>query len=503
MLFNSYEFLLFFLPAALGGWFFLGRWMGLRAAQIWLVTASLFYYAWWNPWYLILIATLTVFNFGWGRMLARLAASGRSRGAPLALGLAVNLSILGYYKYANFFLDNLHALIGTDWALGHIILPLGISFFTFQKIGYLVDCSRGLAPQGDFLSFALFVVFFPQLIAGPIVHHGEVIPQFSRPSVIQPRWENLALGLTMLTFGLAKKVLLADPLAARISEAFTATAVGQHLPIGNAWYAILAYALQIYFDFSGYSDMAIGLARLFNIILPQNFNSPYQSANLVEFWRRWHMTLSRFLRDYLYFPLGGNRHGRLRQRLNLMATMLLGGLWHGANWTFVVWGLLHGLYLVLNHGWLETKARFTWLARVPAPLRRWTAQGLTLSAVVLAWVLFRAVNFGSAITLFETLVGHGLPQMADGLPVIVAVKPERWLWLGLLYLGVLFAPNSQSVCSRFQPVLGLTEPSPHPGLQGGRWLWRPNPAWAVYVAIVFAACFLSLSTVSEFLYYQF
>jgi D-alanyl-lipoteichoic acid acyltransferase DltB (MBOAT superfamily) len=503
MLFNSYEFLLFFLPIALAGWFLCGRWAGHRCAQVWLVAASLFYYGWWNPWYLILIVSLTVFNYNWGRLLARRAAAGRSRGLALALGLVVNLGVLGYYKYANFFLDNLHSLLGTDWVLGKIILPLGISFFTFQKIGYLVDCSRGLAPKGDFLSFALFVVFFPQLIAGPIVHHGEIIPQFARPDVTQPRWINLALGLTTLTFGLAKKVLLADPLAARIGEAFDATAVGHHVPFGNAWYAVLAYALQIYFDFSGYTDMAIGLARLFNIILPQNFNSPYQSANIVEFWRRWHMTLSRFLRDYLYIPLGGNRHGRLRQRLNLIITMLLGGLWHGANWTFVVWGLLHGLYLVLNHGWLEFKVRLTWLARVPRPLRGLAAHGLTLSAVMLAWVLFRAVNFSSAVTMLETLCGHGLPQVADGLPVIVAVKPERWLWLALLGLVVLFAPNSQNICSRFQPVLGVTEPSRHPGLFGGRLQWRPTTAWAVYIAVVFAASFLSLSTVSEFLYYQF
>ncbi len=347
------------------------------------------------------------------------------------------------------------------------------------------------------------MVFFPQLIAGPITHHGEVIPQFSRPGVTRIDWGNIALGLTMLTFGLAKKVLLADPLSTRISEAFGAAAAGRHLPAGNAWYAVVAYAVQIYFDFSGYSDMAVGLARLFNITLPQNFNSPYQAVNVVEFWRRWHMTLSRFLRDYLYISLGGNRHGRLRRHVNLIITMFLGGLWHGANWTFAAWGLLHGLYLVLNHAWIEAKPRVAWLAKIPRRLRLVSAHGLTLAAVLLAWVLFRAASFSAAVTLLQTLFGHGPALLADGAAIISEVKPERWLWLGLLCGWVLFAPNSQNVCSRFQPVLGVAEPSAPGGLVGGRLLWRPSTGWAVYIAIIFVVAFLSLSTVSEFLYYQF
>ncbi len=503
MLFNSYEFLLFFLPVTLAGWFTCGRWAGIRAAQVWLITASLFYYGWWNPWYLILIITLTLANYGWGRLLARRAIAGQPGGLALALGVAANLCLLGYYKYANFFLDNLNTLTGANWVLGQVILPLGISFFTFQKIGYLVDCARGLVPKSDFLSFGLFVVFFPQLIAGPITHHGEVIPQFSRPGVTRPDWGNIALGLTMLTFGLAKKVLLADPLSTRLGEAFNAAAAGQHLPVGNAWYAVIAYAVQIYFDFSGYSDMAVGLARMFNITLPQNFNSPYQAANIVEFWRRWHMTLSRFLRDYLYISLGGNRHGRLRRHLNLIITMFLGGLWHGANWTFAAWGLLHGLYLVLNHAWLEAKPRLRGMAVIPRPLRLFTSHSLTLGAVLLAWILFRSNSFSAAIVLLQTLIGHGPPLVADGMAVISEVKPERWLWLGLLCAWVLLAPNSQGVCSRFQPVLGMTEPSAHRGLCGGRLLWRPSTTWAIAIAVIFVAAFLSLSTVSEFLYYQF
>jgi len=503
MLFNSYEFLLLFLPVALAGWFILGKFAGLRCAQVWLVAASLFYYGWWNPWYLILIIGLTVVNYGWGRLLAQRAAAGLPRGALLALGVALNLGMLGYFKYANFFVDNADALLGVNWVLNKVILPLGISFFTFQKIGYLVDCYRGLVPTGDFLSFALFVVFFPQLIAGPITHHGEVIPQFSQPEVTRLRWQNLAVGLTMLIFGLAKKVLLADPLSARIGEMFGAASAGQPMPLGGAWYAVLAYALQIYFDFSGYSDMAIGLARLFNITLPQNFNSPYQSVNIVEFWRRWHMTLSRFLRDYLYIPLGGNRRGDLRRQINLVITMFLGGLWHGANWTFAAWGLLHGLYLVLNHAWLETKTKLSGLARLPALLRLTTARALTFGAVLLAWVLFRSSNFSAAIVMLQTLAGHGPTILADGTTPISAPGSARWLWLVLLYGWAFFGPNSQTVCARFQPVLGMDEASSKPGFLS-KWLaWSPTPAWAISAGIILVACLLSLSTISEFLYYQF
>jgi len=503
MLFNSYEFLLLFLPVALAGWFLLGRFAGLRTAQCWLVAVSLFYYGWWNPWYLILIIGLTIANYSWGRLLARRAAAGLSTGLALALGVTLNLGMLGYFKYANFFVDNLDALFGTNWVLYKVILPLGISFFTFQKIGYLVDCARGLVPKSDFLSFALFVVFFPQLIAGPIVHHGEIMPQFSRPEVTRVRWSNLALGLTLLIFGLAKKVLLADPLSARVGEVFNAAATGHAQPVSGAWYGALAYALQIYFDFSGYSDMAIGLGRMFNITLPQNFNSPYQSANIVQFWRRWHMTLSRFLRDYLYFPLGGNRRGHLRQKINLMLTMFLGGLWHGANWTFAAWGLLHGLYLVLNHGWLDLKERLTWIGRLPALIRFFVPRLITLSAVIFAWVLFRSADFTSALFMLQTMLGLGPTLVADASLAIGAIKPERWLWLVLLYGWALAAPNSQSICARFEPVLSMDEKSAPTGRISRRLNWNPTTAWALGATVLLVVCLLSLSVVSEFLYYQF
>jgi len=500
MLFNTYGFILLFLPIALAGWFLCGKYLGLLAAQAWLAAASLFFYAWWNPWYLALIAFSMVANFSWGRALAARATAGRPHGLMLGLGVAANLAVLGYYKYANFFVDNLNAFAGAGWTLEKVILPLAISFFTFQQIAYLVDASRGLAREGNFFTYALFVSFFPHLIAGPIVHHAEMMPQFARPDVVRPRWDNFALGLTLFTFGLAKKVLLADPLGAQAGPVFTAAAHGSSLATASAWAGALAYTLQIYFDFSGYTDMALGLARMFNIILPQNFNSPYQSANLVEFWRRWHMTLSRFLRDYLYIPLGGNRHGRFRRHLNLLATMFLGGLWHGAGWTFVIWGVLHGVGLVVNHAWLEAKPRLAALARVPVLARLVTARAVTLLFVIAAWVLFRSENFPSAYRLYDILCGHAV-SFADGsAPAIPGAG--WWIWLVALYLWVILAPNSQDVCSLFEPALGV-KPSRHPALLHGRILWQPSRRWAIVTAIVFTLCFLSLSTVSEFLYYKF
>jgi D-alanyl-lipoteichoic acid acyltransferase DltB (MBOAT superfamily) len=444
-----------------------------------------------------------VANFSWGRALAARAATDRPRGTLLAAGITANLAVLGYYKYANFFVANLNAALGAGWVLEKVILPLAISFFTFQQIAYLVDCARGLAREGSFPTYTLFVSFFPHLIAGPIVHHQEMMPQFARPEVTRLRWDNLALGATQFTFGLAKKVLLADPLGTQAVPVFQAAARGEALPCAAAWLGVLAYTLQIYFDFSGYTDMALGLGRLFNIVLPQNFNSPYQAVNLVEFWRRWHMTLSRFLRDYLYIPLGGNRHGRLRRHVNLMITMFLGGLWHGAGWTFVLWGVVHGVGLVINHAWLEAKPRLAGLALVPGAVRVATARTLTFAAVVAAWVLFRSENFHAALRMYAALGHAGWTTTAALGEPVPTPSAGWWVWLGTLYLWVWFAPNSQDVLSRWQPALGVKVVSCHPGLLGGRLLWAPTAAWAALVAVVFAACFLSLSNASEFLYYKF
>ncbi|MBT5260335.1 MAG: MBOAT family protein, partial [Nitrospina sp.] len=346
MLFNSYAFIFLFLPVTLLGFQLIGNRGHCRVAVSWLIGASLFFYGWWNPAYLGLILTSILFNYAVGVSLGSRPAK-----TVLVVGIAANLGLLGYFKYANFFVDNINALTGSDIVLERIILPLAISFFTFQQITYLVDTYRGETQECDFLRYCLFVTFFPQLIAGPIVHHREMMPQFAKDTFCRLKAKHLAVGLTIFSVGLFKKVILADGIAVYSTPVFDAAEAGVILTFVDAWCGALAFTFQLYFDFSGYSDMAIGLGRMFGIILPVNFFSPYKASNIIEFWRRWHITLSRFARDYLYIPLGGNRKGTLLRFANLMITMLLIGLWHGAGWTFVIWGGLHGSYLVINHGW--------------------------------------------------------------------------------------------------------------------------------------------------------
>lgn len=350
MLFNSYLFILIFLPATLLLFHGLRSAGRVRGALLALTVMSLLFYGWWNPVYLLLLVLLMLANFA----IARRIPPQDGRRPPFAkalllIGIAGNLLVLGYFKYAHFFVDNLNILFGSDLHLARIILPLGISFFTFQKIAFLVDVHQGKVKRLNPLDFSLFVSFFPQLIAGPIVHHSEVMPQFRRIGAAAR--DGAAPGLTLFALGLAKKVLLADTAALYATPTFDAAAAGRPLDLIMAWSGALAYTAQLY------SDMAIGAALLFGIRLPANFASPYQSASIIEFWRRWHITLSRFLRDYLYVPLGGSRTGKARRYLNLFSVMLLGGLWHGAGRTFIVWGGLHGLYLVMNHGWREMRMK--------------------------------------------------------------------------------------------------------------------------------------------------
>jgi alginate O-acetyltransferase complex protein AlgI len=416
MLFNSRSFVFGFLPIALGGFWLAARVFGARAALLWLVLCSMFFYAWWQPVFLGLLAASIAVNFGIGTRL-----SGGSARRWLVGGLAFNLLLLGYFKYRGFFA----ALAGfPDLAL---VLPLGISFFTFQQIMFLVDRFRGQLPAGTaFLDYVCFVGFFPHLIAGPIVRPRDIIPQFQRLAPLADWPARLQDGLEIFLLGLAKKIVLADNFAPFADPGFAAAAAHQPLTLIEAWISLLAYALQIYFDFSGYSDMAIGLARMFGVAFPRNFNSPYQAANISDFWRRWNMTLSAFLRDYLYIPLGGNRKGEARRVVNLMVTMLLGGLWHGAALKFLLWGGLHGMFLAV-HGWF---GRLGW--RLPALVSR----VLTLAAVVLAWVPFRAQNFGAASGFYRALAGGNglavpavLAQIIPGVGRFVSVVPV------LPYLG--------------------------------------------------------------------
>ena len=511
MLFNSFGFLFCYLPIVLAGYFLLGRlgrhrqtgWRALAPAA-WLAAASLFFYAWWELRYLpLLLASISV-NYASGRAIATSTEPVRKR--LLVLALALNLGLLAYYKYANFFIDSVNAAGGLHWADLQILLPIGISFFTFTQIAFLVDCYRGEVREYRFIHYVLFVSYFPHLIAGPVLHHRDMMPQFSDPTNSRPHAANFAIGLSIFVVGLAKKVLIADNLSPLAIPIFAA---GAEPTLIEAWIGVLAYTFQLYFDFSGYSDMAIGLSRLFGVKLPLNFNSPYKAANIADFWRRWHMTLSRFLRDYLYITLGGSRRGAVLRYRNLMLTMLLGGLWHGAGWTFIIWGGLHGLYLVLQQAWRHLFSA--------AKAGRWWSGLLTFFAVMLAWIFFRAPDVATAWDILGALFGANgvsLPRGLAGQSAVLAswgLHPTfdgiRWIELagpGLpLLLGAMLlafkAPNTQEIFCHYEPAIERIFQPP------GRWnvSWRPTRRWSVGLAALFIACIFGMNRVSEFLYFQF
>ncbi len=458
MLFNSQLFVLGFLPCVLGLYYLAA---GSRTArQAVLVAASLLFYGGWDVRFVPLLVGLTLANW----LVVR--AYGRwRRNGWLVAGVAMNLLVLGVCKYADFAADTLAALLGMQHRAWGIVLPLGISFFTFQKISYLVDLRRGDRHVYGLLEFAAFVTFFPQLIAGPLVRHNEIIPQFAldprRPAV----WENLARGAALFLLGLAKKAAIADTVALVCDPIYARVAAGAHPSLAEAWAASGTYMLQIYFDFSGYSDMAIGLGLMFGLRLPLNFAAPYRSASIREFWRRWHITLSRFLRDYVYIPLGGNRAGPGRQAVNVVATMLLGGLWHGAAWTFVAWGGLHGLALAANGAWHRAGLRMPRLAG-------WL---LTTLFVLGGWVLFRSPDFATAARMFAGMAGQGgIGRLHVDNAAVVA---------GAVAIALL-APTSQTLAFEW--------------LRPARWLMVPAGA-----ALVFLLLLVGGRVPNEFIYFQF
>ena len=521
MLFNSYQFIFVFFPAALGLYFILSR-FGREARLALLLAASLVFYGWWDARFLALLISSMTANFLIGLQLTRLAAADQ-RGLAriwLTIGVSLNLLVLAVFKYANFFIANLDMVAGTHWDLGHIILPLGISFFTFEQISYLVDIVRGHRYPADPLSYAVFVSFFPRLVAGPILRYSEIEPQLAPSRAPRFSFEDLAVGLTIFFIGLAKKSFLADGVAPYVVPGFSAAHAGNHVEFFTAWGSALAYTCQLYFDFSGYSDMAIGAARCFGIRFPLNFASPYKSTNIVEFWHRWHMTLSRFLRDYLYIPLGGNRHGRLRRYLNLLITMLLGGLWHGANWTFVCWGGLHGLYLMANHAWGASGKRVSFVAHLrQSSLWRFVAWLLTFLAVVIGWVFFRSPDFATALHLLEGMAGVNgavLPNALLALPESVRTAlsaigitfglgsgttfVSTYLWVGALLFVALTMPNTQELLARFGPALDVRPEHVKTRLYAR---WSLSAGWAVALGTIAFIGLISITRVSEFLYWQF
>jgi len=441
-----------------------------------------------------LIVPLIAANFALAASIVPRAGRRPRAAKPLLLlGIVLNLATLGYFKYANFFVDNLNALAGLDLFLGKVVLPIGISFFTFQKIAFLVDAYRGKVDRLNFIDYALFVTFFPQLIAGPIVHHSEVIRQFREQATVS--MPTFALGVTIFTIGLAKKVVLADTAALYASPLFDAVAAGARPDALAAWGAALAYTAQLYFDFSGYSDMAIGAGLLFGIRLPVNFASPYRAESIIDFWHRWHITLSRFLRDYLYVPLGGNRKGPARRYVNLLITMVLGGFWHGAGWTFVVWGALHGFYLVVNHLWRVLRGHSGGGSALSTPLERRLGQAITFVAVVVAWVFFRSEDVGSAVQMLLAMAGSngagGLESVDGAAALLVSTALLAIAW---------FAPNTQELTGYEGPegAYAATEARRPPPLR-----WQPSAGWAVAIGCLFGIALMLMSKVSEFIYFQF
>ncbi|HZC95423.1 MAG TPA: MBOAT family protein [Bradyrhizobium sp.] len=478
MLFNSYPFIFLYLPVVLLGYFAFGRHSNL-APVIWLALASLAFYAFSNWQFVALLLASIAFNYGIGYLLIARPLRPGPRSAVLTAGVAGDLLVLGIFKYAGFLAANLNAVFSTGITI-NILLPVGISFYTFTQIAFLVDAYRGKVARYAWPHYALFVTYFPHLIAGPILHHKDMIPQFERAETKRPDPHLILCGLIIFAIGLFKKTCLADGIQPLVSLAF-----GPGTPsFDQAWIGALAYTFQLYFDFSGYSDMAIGISLMFGIFLPLNFNSPYKASSIIDFWRRWHMTLSQFLRDYLYIPLGGNRHGRVLRYVNLMITMLLGGLWHGAAWTFAVWGALHGAYLCINHAWNNYGPK---IAPRFAPLANIAGLMLTFLAVVVAWVFFRADNVTSAL--------YVLSKMTDPSHITFGRGEIAYCAFIALYAALAwFAPNTQE-------IMGYDHEKRTVGEKLSAWRLRPLLLYATAAVLAFGI--LGIQQHSEFIYFRF
>jgi alginate O-acetyltransferase complex protein AlgI len=541
MLFNSYEFVFFFLPITAIAFYLLG--MRSKSLAIgWLILASLAFYAWWRPMNVALIAPSILINYGLSRLLLRWGSEQKTRAVRVVLvaGIAFNVMFLGYFKYANFLVGAVNDVAGTGYVLEHIILPLGISFITFQKIAFLVDVAAGRVKEFTLRDYCLFVLFFPQLIAGPIVHYREVMPQFHAASC---RFDASAagVGLTLFFAGLFKKVVLADGISPMVSAIYANAAGGHPITLAYAWMAAIGFTLQIYFDFSGYSDMAIGIARLFGVTLPANFNSPLRASSIIDFWLRWHLTLTRFLTAYIYNPLSlwltrrrmakglrgvGGRNtppGAFVTVLMLptLFTMCISGLWHGAGYTFIFWGFLHGIFLTINHLWIlltrrywPDRQRFNFLLN-PASFV------LTFVAVVGAMVFFKSATMASAWNVLAGMIGkHGFampqatlahlghfPGIVRALSVQVAQPDPEFMTLARWIIGLLavawFCPNTLQILAAAAPATGVDLQQPYKHGPALHLSWSPNFVWLLAVTATVVVAVLHLGGVSEFLYWQF
>lgn len=483
MLFNSYEFIFVFLPITFFVYFYLNNKRLVTAGKGFLVFSSLFFYSWWNVLYLPIILGSMLFNFVIGSSLNK--RSSFSKKSLLIFGVVANIALLGYFKYTDFLIDNFNFAFNSNIELLHLALPLAISFFTFQQIAYLVDSYKEETKEYDFLNYAVFVSFFPQLIAGPILHHREMMPQFENIRSKVVNYRNISMGLFVFSIGLFKKVVIADTFAIWAISGFDTTT---SLNLFEAWATSLSYTFQLYFDFSGYTDMAIGLALMFNIRLPINFNSPYKATTIKDFWRRWHITLSRFLRDYIYIPLGGNRGGEIRTYANLMATFVLGGLWHGAGWTFVLWGFLHGAALVIHRTW----------SRFGIKLWTWLAWFITFNFINISWVFFRAKDLDDAIKVLSGMAGLS----GVVFPTVLSSKLSFLENYGVEFGG--FLSNIEGdiftiVCLIIGFALILLFKNSGTKLN----LFKPDKINILIFIFAFSIAFYKLSGYSEFLYFRF
>lgn len=506
MLFNSIEFIFIFLPITLLIYFILQKYQQHRLTVFILVLASLFFYSWWNPRYILLLIISIIFNYSISNYLTTQEYYSKKRKFYLILGITTNLLVLTYFKYSNFLINNFNSIFNTPFNLPDVILPLAISFFTFQQIAYLVDSYKNTIPNHNFLDYCLFVSFFPQLIAGPIVHHEEILSQFSNLTITRSKLENLTVGLTIFMVGLFKKVVVADTVAQYANPVFNAALIGNSFNFIDAWTAALAYSFQLYFDFSGYSEMAIGAGRMFGIKLPINFNSPYKAVNISDFWRRWHITLSNFLRDYLYIPLGGNRKGEIRRYCNLMITMLIGGLWHGAGWNFIIWGGLHGFYLGLNHQWHKLLKNWGIDLTKVSIWARIIGCLITFIAVVVSWVMFRSETLESGFLILKKMSG------LEGIVLYNSITDsKKKLLLGLCF-WVWFLPNTLELILKYQPALNINSIENKLFSESKllysikqKVLWKPTRIHGLIMGIV---TFITLKILldasqSEFLYFNF
>lgn len=488
MLFNSYEFIFLFLPISIIVYFWLNKKRLTQAGKAWLVFVSLFFYSWWDISYLPLILGSILFNFTIGTTISKSSKKVKQSLSQLSLltfGIIANLSLLGYFKYTDFFISNVNTLLNTHYNLLHIILPLGISFFTFTQIAYLIDSYKKEVQEIDYLNYTLFVTFFPHLLAGPILHHKEMMPQFDMPQKKILNYKNLSLGLFLFAIGLFKKVVIADTFALWANVGFETTRI---LTLFEAWATSLSYTFQLYFDFSGYTDMALGVALMFNITLPLNFNSPYKATNIQDFWRRWHMTLSRFLRDYIYIPLGGNKQSGTKTYLNLFVVFLVGGLWHGASWMFVIWGAMHGIAIVAHRIWQHFGKKMPILL----------AWFITFNFVNTTWIFFRAETWDKAINILQGMVGLQGIMLDRGLAKSLAFMTKYGILFGN-FLDDNNVGNGSLKAALVAIIFTIWAKNSQEWMRG----FKPNYKYFIFTVFVMFWSITQLNHVKSFLYFNF